>query len=81
MITCEEFLNKIKWDPKEKIEDYSLCYFDRVSVKLDEIMLKDVEIKDGLIKAIIDEKKVSIPLHRVRIIRKKGKNVWQRPNI
>ena len=36
-----EALNKIKWDPKEKIEDYTIGYWDRIEGKFLEMPLKE----------------------------------------
>lgn len=74
MISIKDLLNKIKWDKRERIEDYSIEYFDRIKNKNIEIRLKDVEIEGDYV--ISGES--TIPLHRIRKVKKKGKVIWNR---
>lgn len=76
MIPIQELLNKIKWDPREKPEQYSLVYLDLG--RLVEIPYKEVTIEgaDMIIKK--EGKRVEIPLHRIRQVKKAGVVVWSR---
>jgi len=80
MIPIEELLNKVKWDKKESPEDYVLLYYDRVENTLKEIPLTQVEVEEGFMKTGIDGKEISIPLHRIKEVKKKGETIWKRPN-
>ena len=75
MITVKEPLNKIKWDKRENPKDYSLFYFDRIKNKLVEIPYESIEI-DGDFIITIDGK--TIPMHRIKQIKKNNKLVWER---
>ena len=74
MISIKDLLNKVKWDKREKLEDYSIEYLDRVENKNIGIRLKDVKIEGDY---VISEEK-TIPLHRIRKVKNKGKVVWNR---
>ena len=78
MISITDLLNKIKWDKQEHPEDYTLAYYDRVEETLKEIKLTRVTIEEGFMKTRIKGKDVSIPLHRIRKVRKKGELIWKR---
>ena len=80
MISINDLLNKIKWDEREHPEDYMLYYYDRVEDTLKEIPLTRVEIEEGFMKTRINGKDVSIPLHRIKEVKKQGKLVWKRQN-
>ena len=79
MKPVQEVLNKIKWDPNENPEDYTLYYFDRVTKELCPVEYNDAIIEEGLLKVRIEDSIVSIPLHRIRKITKKGRAFWERP--
>lgn len=79
MQTIKDLLNKIKWDEKENTADYSLGYLDRIKneivvVKMDELLDMDE------FSITIDEngKAVQIPLHRIKVVEKKGIIIWKR---
>jgi len=74
MISIKNLLNKIKWDKRENIEDYSLEYIDRIEKKNIEIRLKDIKIEGDY---IVSEEN-TIPLHRIRKVKKNGKVIWNR---
>ena len=74
MISIKYLLNKIKWDKRENIEDYSLEYIDRIEKKNIEIRLKDIKIEGDY---IVSEEN-TIPLHRIRKVKKNGKVIWNR---
>lgn len=79
MLYIKDLINKIKWDKREDPADYTIIYFDRADKKR-------VEIKFTEIKKIVDTffilerntEEVSIPLHRIRQVKKKEEVVWER---
>lgn len=83
MISIKNLLNKIKWDSREKPEEYSLYYLDRVENELVVIKFRDIKrIEDNFI--VIDrdingkQEETMIPLHRIRKVMKKDIIVWER---
>jgi len=77
-------INKIKWDERENPEDYTIGYEDRILKKIIEVRFVDIKriednfmIVDKELKGRMEE--VSIPTHRVRVVKKKGEVVWERP--
>ena len=79
MIFIKDLINKIKFDEREKGEDYVFFYYDRVEDKLK--LLKFGEIKRVEGSFLVLERKgeeVEIPMHRIRKVEKKGKVVWER---
>ncbi|MFW6449571.1 MAG: DUF504 domain-containing protein [Nanoarchaeota archaeon] len=79
MLTEKEFLNKIKWDPRENIKDYALMYYDRVEKKLEELKITQVNIQDNFfVFDNFEGETINIPLHRIRMIKKKEEIVWKR---
>lgn len=75
MLPIKDLLNKIKWNSKEKKEDYETVYWDRVSGK--EIRIKYEEIKD-FDNEFFRFGESEIPLHRIKKVYKKGKLIWER---
>ena len=79
MIPIQNFLHKIKWDKKEKPEEYVLFYYDRVEDTLKEIKYTDIlRIEDNFLILTINGKEANVPLHRIKKILKKGEVVWDR---
>ena len=79
MIPIHDLLNKLKWDKKIKADEYSLGYYDRVEDVLKEVKYNEInEIKDNLIVLTIENKEVSIPLHRIKMVKRNGIAVWKR---
>jgi len=79
MIAIKELLNKIKWDKNEKPESYTLYYYDRILDKLIEIKYTDIlRIEDNFMIVIQKGEETSIPLHRVRYVKKNDEIVWAR---
>ncbi len=75
-----EIINKIKWDKKENPEDYTIGYEDRVSKKIVEIKFTDIKRMEGnfmVIEKNLEES--NIPVHRIRVVKKKDSAVWKRP--
>ncbi|MBI4146389.1 DUF504 domain-containing protein [Candidatus Woesearchaeota archaeon] len=77
MITANEYLNKIKWDKREKPDEYALEYLD--FGRLVPIKYTDIKrIDEGFMAIDKNGKETMIPLHRIKIIKKQGDIVWQR---
>jgi uncharacterized protein (UPF0248 family) len=79
MKPIHEVLNRILWDALEKPDEYVIGYYDRVQDKVIEIAFTDIaRIEEGFIIIERGGEETMIPLHRVRIVKKKGEVVWQR---
>jgi uncharacterized protein (UPF0248 family) len=79
MMPIKDLLNKIKWDQRERPEDYTLFYYDRVNDKLKEIDYCSIKkIEDNFFILEGARKEVAIPLHRIKKVKKKGIVVWER---
>ncbi len=74
MITCKDFLNKIKWSKKFNTKEIKIYYLDRIKKELIERDFEDISIEGDYI--IVDENE--IPIHRIKEIRKKGMIIWKR---
>jgi uncharacterized protein (UPF0248 family) len=73
--TVKDLLNKIKWDKREKAEDYDFYYLDRIDKKLKKIAYSDIAGVEG---SFIKTKDKLIPLHRIKEVRKRGQIVLSR---
>ena len=79
MIHIKDLLNKIKWDKSLNPNEYSIGYFDRISKKLVWIGFKQIkDIEANFLVLEKDNKEVNIPLHRIREVKQKGKQIWRR---
>ena len=80
MIPIKELLNKIKWDKNENPEDYTVGYYDRVKKEIIEIPFISIkEIDENFMLIEIKGEEKTIPLHAIKIVRKKGEQLWKRP--
>jgi len=78
MMHIKELLDKIKWDDREKPEEYSLLYLDFGNLK--EIKYTEIKkIEEGFMTVKVGDIDTQIPLHRIKVVMKKGKIIWQRP--
>ena len=79
MITIQDLLDKIKWDENLKEEEYTIGYEDRKAGKINFIAFTDIKkTEQGFMtieRAGVD---VEIPIHRIKVVKKKGEVVWQR---
>ena len=75
MLPIKQFLNKIKYSGKFNPKEIILYYKDRFKNKLIPIEFYKIKIDEDFL--IIDEK--TIPLHRIKEIRKKSIIIWKRP--
>jgi uncharacterized protein (UPF0248 family) len=77
MRPVQDVLNQIKWDKTLKPEEYTVEYID--FGKLTSIQYTEIKKIEGLFMMVEkDGKDTSIPLHRIRFVRKNGEIVWQR---
>jgi uncharacterized protein (UPF0248 family) len=75
-----DLINKIKWDESESPEEYTLGYEDRVSKRIVEVKYTEIKRMEGNFMIIErDSEEASIPVHRIRIVKKNNKIVWERP--
>ena len=72
-----EVLNKIRFDTTVKPEEYTIVYFDRMAEKTEEVKFISIGRKGNFITVLKDGKDYSVPLHRIRKIKKKGKVIWE----
>lgn len=74
-----DILNKIKWDKRENPKDYTIFYYDRVEGALKEAKFENIKEIDNLFIILEDEEgEIHIPLHRIKLIKKKQEIVWKR---
>ena len=79
MQTLKDLISKIKYDKRENPKDYDLYYVDRVKNKKIKIRFADIKKIEGEMFTIMRQGyEVEIPLHRIRLVTKKGESVWQR---
>lgn len=75
MKTIKELINKIKYDKREKSENYVLYYLDRIENKYKEIKFNNIKKIEGNFLILKDKE---IPLHRIKIVKKDGMIIWRR---
>jgi len=75
MTPIKDLFDKIKWDPKERKEDYEIGYWDGRLGR--EIRIKYENIKEYDNK-FFQNGDNEIPMHRIKKVYKNGKLVWER---
>lgn len=79
MKPVKDVLNKILWDAREKPQDYTIGYYDRVQDKIIEIPFTDItRLEEGFMILMRKGEETMIPLHRVRTIKRNNEQVWSR---
>lgn len=79
MMFIIDLLNKIKWDKREDPSEYKIVYYDRVEDKNKEVKFDKIkEIENLFITVELDDKEISLPMHRIREVKKGDKIVWKR---
>ena len=79
MKPIKDVLNKIIWDAREHPEEYVIGYYDRVEQKVIEILFTDItRIEEGFLILERGGEETMIPLHRIRIVKRKSEIIWQR---
>lgn len=82
MQPIKEFLDRIKWDPRERADEYVLFYLDRIERRLKPLKYRDIIRREGIfIVALIDGRETYLPMHRIRKAEKSGRTVWQRQSL
>ena len=79
METILELLNRVRWGKKENPHDYTIYYEDRITENNIGIQFTDIKrIEGNFFVIILESGETSIPLHRIREVRKQGVTVWKR---
>lgn len=83
MQQIKDLINRLLWDKKEDISDYSFFYMDRITKRSSEIRGSNIKRAEGSFIVIEREnegkiEEVEIPMHRVREVKKKGVVVFKR---
>lgn len=77
MRPIQEVLNKIIWDGREDVTRYEVGVIDRFTKEITFFPLSTVRI-EGASMVVDGPEPADIPLHRIRVVRKEGKVVWER---
>lgn len=75
MITIKQLIDKIKWDVNLKKENFDFFYLDREEGKLFKFNFNDIK---KVYNNVLELEEKTIPLHRIKIVKEKGKTIWQR---
>ena len=79
MIFIKDLINKIKFDEREKGEDYVLFYYDRIEDRLKPLKFGEIKRVEGSFLVLNrNGEEVEIPMHRIKKVEKKGEVVWER---
>ncbi|MBW3002944.1 DUF504 domain-containing protein [Candidatus Woesearchaeota archaeon] len=79
MQTLKNLISKIKFDKREDPKDYELFYIDRIKNKKIKIKFTDIKhIEGGMFTIIKSGRETEIPLHRIRLVTRKGEIIWKR---
>jgi len=78
MMYIGDLLNKIRWDKNSKPEEYMIVYFDRMAGKSYEVAFTAIGREGNFFTITINGRKTSIPLHRIRQVKRNGKAIWER---
>ncbi|MCX8146908.1 MAG: DUF504 domain-containing protein [Candidatus Woesearchaeota archaeon] len=78
-MNIKDIINKMLWDRKERKEDYSFYYIDRITKKDVEINGGDILRLDGsFIVVKKNDEEIEIPIHRIRAAKKGNKIIFLR---
>ena len=76
-----EVLNKLKWHPDLRFEEYFVVYLHRGAPK-NEKTISCEDIAELEHSDFVTEEETHIPYHRIlRIVDKDGKVVWRKPGM
>jgi len=82
MIPIQDLLHRIQWDPEFSRAEFEIGYFDRVTNNIVHVLFRRVHFEKGehfAFEAIEEDGSVhTVPLHRVREVRRNGELIWQR---
>lgn len=75
MLPIKKLLDKIRWDDKEKTENYEVTYGDRITRNEVRVNYKEIKDYDNEFFRIGNKE---IPVHRIKKVHKNSKLVWER---
>tara|TARA_Y100000034_G_C6797301_1_gene357479 strand:- start:250 stop:495 length:246 start_codon:yes stop_codon:yes gene_type:complete len=79
MEPIRDFINRIKWDERENVDEYTFGYLDRIQNKLIFISYYDIlRIEDNFMIIQGEFEEVNIPLHRIKKVLKNDECIWER---
>jgi len=82
MITIQQLLNRIRWDPSFAKGEFLIGYYDRVERRINKAPLNQVYLTPGdhffFHVAGTDGAIREVPFHRVKEVYKDGKLIWHR---
>jgi uncharacterized protein (UPF0248 family) len=82
MIPIHELLSRIRWDKEFGRGDFVIGYYDRVEDHIISVPVREISFEPGDHFAfdLTDRDGVlhSIPLHRIKEVRKDGELIWHR---
>lgn len=82
MISIQDLLHRIQWDPEFGSGDFVVGYYDRVDDRIVRVPFRRVHFEKGehfMFDAVGDDGSVhSVPLHRVREVWRDGERIWHR---
>ena len=82
MIPIHDLLRRIQWDPAFSGGDIEIGYLDRVAGGVVFVSMKAITSEAGgspFLKVLGDDGAVlTVPLHRVREVRRDGRTIWKR---
>jgi uncharacterized protein (UPF0248 family) len=82
MIPIQDLLHRMQWDPEFGKAEFEIGYFDRVTNGIVRVPFRHVHFEKGehfAFEAIEEDGSVhTVPLHRVREMRRNGALIWQR---
>ncbi len=80
MMPINRFLAKIRWDKNKNPKDFSIGIFDRMKNDIFFVRFEDIEMNNAdRFSFSVKGREGRIPFHRIRIIKERGKVVWERP--
>jgi uncharacterized protein (UPF0248 family) len=83
MITIEELLQRIRWDPQFGRGSFTIGYYDRIRRGIVTVPLEQIHLEPGnhfSFTAVEPDGTVhDVPFHRVREVHRDGACIWRRP--
>ena len=73
-----DLLNKLRWEKNLKQEEYIIVYFDRIAEKTFEVPFTAIARHGNFFVMHLGRKETTIPLHRIRQVKRNGKVIWDR---
>ncbi len=81
METIHQLLSRIHWDEEFGRGDFAVGIYDRVKGVVEFQPLEKLTLEKGnpfSFTVCIEGEIVTIPFHRIRVVRKNGKTIWSR---